>query len=54
MRSTFFGIETMRRAILTQRRVMDTIGHNIANAATPGYSRQVVKLETTSPFAYPG
>ncbi|MEW5946995.1 MAG: flagellar hook-associated protein FlgK [bacterium] len=54
MRSTFFGIETMRRAILSQRRVMDTIGHNIANAATPGYSRQRVNLATTSPYAYPG
>jgi len=54
MRSTFFGIETMRRAILTQRRVMDTIGHNVANANTPGYSRQVVHLTQTNPFAYPG
>lgn len=54
MRSTFFGIETMRRAILTQRRVMDTIGHNVANAATEGYSRQRVTLATTRPFPYPG
>ena len=54
MRSSFFGIETMRRAILTPRRVMDTIGHNVANAATEGYSRQRVNLETTRPFPYPG
>lgn len=54
MRSTFFGIETMRRAILTHRQVMDVIGHNVANAATPGYSRQRAILDTTPPFAYPG
>jgi len=54
MRSTFFGIETMRRAILTQRRVMDTIGHNVANASTPGYTRQEVILEPTRAFPYPG
>jgi flagellar hook-associated protein FlgK len=53
MRSTFFGIETMRRALLTQRKVMDTIGHNVANANTPGYSRQQVHLTTTSPYPYP-
>ena len=54
MMSTFFSMETMRRAILTQRTVMDVIGHNVANASTPGYHRQRVALETTVPFAYPG
>ena len=44
----------MRRAILTHRRVMDVIGHNIANAATPGYSRQRAILKTTEPYSYPG
>ncbi|HOX28932.1 MAG TPA: flagellar hook-associated protein FlgK, partial [bacterium] len=53
MRSTFFGIETMRKALLTQRRVMDTIGHNVANASTEGYSRQKVTLTPTNPYAYP-
>jgi flagellar hook-associated protein 1 len=54
MPSTFFGIEVMRRALLTQRTVMDTIGHNVANADTPGYSRQVVHLTETNPYPYPG
>jgi flagellar hook-associated protein 1 FlgK len=44
----------MRRAILTHRTVMDVVGHNIANASTPGYHRQQAVLTTTDPFAYPG
>ncbi|HOO57222.1 MAG TPA: flagellar hook-associated protein FlgK [bacterium] len=54
MTSSFFGIETMRRAILSQRTVMNTIGHNVANASTEGYSRQVVHLTSTSPTPTPG
>ncbi|MFH1539783.1 MAG: flagellar hook-associated protein FlgK, partial [bacterium] len=54
MRSSFFGIETMRRALLTHQRALDVIGHNVANAATPGYTRQQVILTSTSPFSYPG
>lgn len=54
MRSTFFGIETMKRAILAQRRALDVTGNNIANAATPGYTRQQVVLASTRPYAYPG
>jgi len=34
-----------KTALLTNRRVLDTIGHNVANASTPGYSRQEVVLE---------
>lgn len=54
MRSSFFGIETMRRALLTHRRALDVIGHNVANAATPGYTRQQVILKSTRPYSYPG
>ncbi len=50
MLSTFFGIETMKTAILTQRKIMDTIGHNVANASTEGYSRQVVNLAARTSY----
>lgn len=50
MYSTFGGIETARRALFAQQRVLDVTGHNIANADTPGYSRQRVALTTTSPI----
>jgi flagellar hook-associated protein 1 FlgK len=51
MRSTFMGIEMGRRSILTQQATLDVTGHNIANANTPGYTRQVAAIQTTAPFA---
>ncbi len=39
---------------MSQRTVMDTVGHNIANASTKGYSRQRVSLTPTGAFPYPG
>lgn len=45
MPSTFTAIEIGKSALLAARRAMDTTGHNIANAATPGYSRQRVVQE---------
>lgn len=53
MRATFFGIEIGRRAIEAHRLALDVTGHNIANANTPGYSRQVARLATTTPYAAP-
>lgn len=54
MRSTFHGLETSKRAILTQHTALLTVGHNIANAATEGYSRQRVNLSATRPIEAPG
>lgn len=53
MRSTFFGIDIARRALQAQQRALDVVGHNIANANTPGYSRQVAVQATTPPYTYP-
>lgn len=53
MRSTFFGLETARRAMNTQQAALYTTGHNIANANTPGYSRQRVNFVQTEPFPSP-
>ncbi|PLT35709.1 flagellar hook-associated protein FlgK [Bacillus sp. V5-8f] len=52
MRSTFMGLETARRGMFTQQSALHTTGHNIANANTPGYTRQRVNFEQTE--AYPG
>lgn len=52
MVSTFHGLETARRALSTQQTAIQTTGHNIANASTPGYSRQRVNFSQTE--AYPG
>lgn len=50
MRSTFHGLETSKRAILTQTTALTTLGHNIANASTEGYTRQRVNLSATRPL----
>ena len=49
MRSSFFGLEIARRALFTQQQSLDITAHNIANADTKGYSRQVAYMAT-----YPG
>lgn len=54
MRSTFFGLETARRGMVTQQAALYTTGHNISNANTPGYSRQRVDFTTTTPYPTPG
>lgn len=53
MRSTFFGIEVARRALFAGQRALDVTGHNIANANTPGYSRQVATQVATDPLYVP-
>src|SRR5690625_1873340 len=50
MQSTFHGLETARRAMMAQQSSLRTVGHNIANANTKGYSRQRVNLTQTEPF----
>lgn len=49
MPSSFLGLETTKRALLTQTLAMQTAGHNIANASTVGYTRQRVNLSATRP-----
>ena len=47
MRSTFAGLNTMVRGIQSNQLSLDTVGHNITNANTDGYSRQSVNLAAT-------
>lgn len=53
MTSTFHGIETAKRSLFTQMAGMNTTGHNIANASTPGYSRQIVGTAASRPIEVP-
>lgn len=53
MRSTFSGLELARRALESQQTALDITGHNIANANTPGYSRQTANLQQTVPSSIP-
>ncbi|MDX8363820.1 flagellar hook-associated protein FlgK [Cytobacillus sp. IB215665] len=50
MTSTFHGLETARRGMATQQSALYTVGHNIANANTPGYTRQRVNFVQTEPY----
>ncbi|MCU6792946.1 flagellar hook-associated protein FlgK [Paenibacillus sp. WQ 127069] len=50
MRSTFGGIEISKRALFTQQEALNTTGHNVANANTRGYSRQVVNMVAAKPM----
>jgi flagellar hook-associated protein 1 FlgK len=48
------GLNTGLRALLAARFALDTIGHNIANANTPGYARQRIDLASSLPIGLRG
>ncbi|MBP2634064.1 MAG: flgK, partial [Firmicutes bacterium] len=48
MRSTFAGLNTMVRGLTTSQLQLDTVGHNITNTDTEGYSRQTVNTAATA------
>ena len=43
MQSTFAGIEMGKRSLNAHNQALNTIGHNLANASSEGYSRQRVR-----------
>ncbi|HMJ01907.1 MAG TPA: flagellar hook-associated protein FlgK [Conexibacter sp.] len=53
MTSAFFGLQTSLRGLLAQQQAIDVTGHNVANANTPGYSRQEAVLAPTRPYVIP-
>jgi len=54
MRSTFHGLEVGKTGIFAQQSALYTTGHNISNANTKGYSRQVANMQTSTAIPYPG
>jgi flagellar hook-associated protein 1 FlgK len=51
MRSAFYGLEIAKKALQAQQVAMDIAGHNIANANTVGYTRQLPKFtQQTNPI----
>jgi flagellar hook-associated protein 1 FlgK len=48
------AINTGLRAILTAQSALETLGHNISNANTPGYSRQRLMIGTELPLTVRG
>ena len=49
MQSTFSGLNTMVNGIYTNRLSLNTVGHNISNSSTEGYSRQQAHGTATLP-----
>ncbi|HEV2998803.1 MAG TPA: flagellar hook-associated protein FlgK [Solirubrobacteraceae bacterium] len=47
---TLQGLQTALSGLLAGQEEIDVTGHNIANANTPGYSRQTAVLETSDPL----
>ena len=53
MPATFSGINTVLRGIEAEQIAMNVTSQNTANASTPGYSRQLVDMQTTAPISDP-
>ena len=54
MESTFAGIELGKRGLVAHQAALNTTGHNVSNAETDGYSRQMVTLKVFDPLYIPG
>lgn len=50
---TFFGLEIARRGLVSHQKSLEVTGHNIANAGTPGYSRQEAVHTASIPYPAP-
>jgi len=53
MTSTFMGLEIGRKGVQAHQSALNTIGHNINNMNTPGYSRQRVEFVPSDPIYLP-
>ena len=47
--STFQGLEIAKTGLFVSQKALEVTGHNIANANTPGYTRQVVDMASIAP-----
>jgi len=54
MGGSFFGLNVARSGLFASQRALTVTGHNIANANTPGYSRQRVEIVQSLPTVLPG
>ncbi len=54
MESTFSGIELGKRGLFVHSKRLHTVGHNLSNMDTEGYSRQRVEVSAFQPLHRPG
>ncbi len=53
MTTIFTALNTANTALGSDEIALETIGHNVANASTPGYSLQTANLQATPPYTVP-
>jgi flagellar hook-associated protein 1 len=53
VRPVYLGLDVALRALQASQQALETTSHNIANANTPGYSRQEALLSATAPYTVP-
>src|SRR5262245_22186260 len=53
MDSAFSGIEIGKRSLFAHNRALTTVGHNLSNANTEGFSRQRVQFSSSEPIYRP-
>jgi flagellar hook-associated protein 1 len=53
MLSTFSGIEIGKRSLVAHTQGLNTVGHNLSNMSTEGYSRQRVEFSAFEPLYKP-
>ena len=53
MTTPFFGLDIATRALQTQQTLVDITNQNIANANTPGFSRQTAEVRETAAYPIP-
>lgn len=53
MQSTFSGIEIGKRSLFAHALALSTVGHNVSNTSTDGYSRQRIEFQATDPIYRP-
>jgi len=54
MSSTFGGLNTMLSGLNAQQIALNTIGQNVSNSSTDGYSRQITSITATTPETMQG
>ncbi len=53
MSSPFYGLDIGVSALRAAQQLLNTAAHNVANANTPGYSRQRVSIVESPPYTFP-
>lgn len=53
MSGSFFGLNIAKSGLFASQRMLHVTGHNIANANTPGYTRQRVEIMQSNPMTLP-